>query len=360
MPYDTRPTEAQMLRQIERLIERALPPGWSSQLEREPRGQGRWRPDAFLRILAPDGEDAQFIVETKRSQNPTSLLGALDQLQNYIKSSKGGRAAPLIFAPYLSPRSKDLLNELDVSYLDTTGNLRLVARRPGLFVYTAGATKDPWPDDQPLRSLRGRGAAASVRALLDYRPPYGVRGLAERAGVSSATLSRVIDLLARDALLSRDDKGGVADIDWLGTIRRWSQDYELRRSNGLATYLDPRGLREFGGKLGKTKLRYAMTGSLAAQRYAPIAPARTAALYVEDSGTAADLLRLKAADAGANVLLFEPFDNVVFKRTLIRDNLVTVAPTQLAVDLLTGAGREPSEGEELLTWMKRNEDAWRA
>jgi hypothetical protein len=38
---------------------------------------------------------------------------------------------------------------------------------------------------------------------------------------------------------------------------------------------------------------------------------------------------------------------------------VTVAPTQLVVDLLTGPGREPSEGDELLAWMKRNEDAWR-
>ena len=29
-----------------------------------------------------------------------------------------------------------------------------------------------------------------------------------------------------------------------------------------------------------------------------------------------------------------------------------VTPPQLAVDLLTGPGRDPSEGEELLLWMK--------
>ena len=193
MPNDNRPTtEAQTLRELANLVEHALPPGWSSQVEREPPGKGTWRPDAFLRIASPDGENARFIVETKRTRNPASLLGSLDQLRNYIENSNDQWAEPLIFSPFLSPRSKDLLDEQGVSYLDTTGNVRLMARRPGLFVYTTGATKDPWPDDRPLQSLRGRGAARSVRALVDYRPPYGVRELAGRAGVPAATLSRVI------------------------------------------------------------------------------------------------------------------------------------------------------------------------
>jgi len=65
-------------------------------------------------------------------------------------------------------------------------------------------------------------------------------------------------------------------------------------------------------------------------------------------------------DSGANVLLIEPFDKVVFERTMRFGELVTVAPSQVAVDLLTGPGREPSEGEELLRWMKENVDAWQA
>jgi hypothetical protein len=360
MPNDNRPTtKAQTLSELANLVECALPPGWSSQVENDPRSKGTWRPDAFLRIASPDGENVRFIVETKRAQNPTSLLGALEQLRNYIENSDDQGAEPLIFSPYLSPRSKDLLEERGVSYLDTTGNVRLVAGRPGLFVYTTGATKDPWPDDRPLQSLRGRGAARSVRALVDCRPPYGVRELAGRAGVPPATLSRVIELLGRDALVTRDGKGGVADIDWTGTIRRWSKDYELRRSNRIATFLDPRGVGGIAQKLGETGLRYATTTSLAAQRFAPIAPARVAAFYVDNISEAAKLLQLRPTDAGANVLLIEPFDDVVFERTLVREGLVTVAPTQLAVDLLTGPGREPSEGDELLAWMKRNEDAWR-
>ena len=113
-------------------------------------------------------------------------------------------------------------------------------------------------------------------------------------------------------------------------------------------------------KLKMADWRYAVTSSLAAQSFDPIAPARSAAVYVEDPMARAAELGLRAADAGANVFLVEPYDPVVFERTTIRDGLVTASPSQVAADLLTGPGRQPSEGEELLTWMKRSEDVWRS
>ena len=79
---------------------------------------------------------------------------------------------------------------------------------------------------------------------------------------------------------------------------------------------------------------------------------------VTDISTAADRLGVRAADTGANLWLAEPFDPVVFDRTSDRTGLTCVAPSQLVVDMLTGPGREPSEAEELLDWMKKNQDAW--
>lgn len=351
-------TEAQLLRTTEDFIRRALPDGWKMKLTREP-GRRQSRPDGVLELTSPGGERATFVIEAKRSLTASTLLAALDQLTAYVDASDDA-ALPLLAAGYLSPRSQEVLIGRGVSFADSTGNLRLSATSPGLFISVAGATKDPWPDDQPLRSLKGRGASRAMRALLDFRPPYGVRELASRAEASPATLSRVIDLLERDGVLTKDSRGGVEDLDWAAAIRRWSQDYELRRSNSVSTYLDPRGLSAVAGKLSGVKWRYATTTSLAAQRFAPIAPTRTAVVYVDDALKAADRLKLRPADAGANVLLVEPFDEVVFERTLLRDELVTASPSQVAVDLLTGPGREPSEGEELLDWMKGNEDVWRA
>ncbi|MGI0029335.1 MAG: hypothetical protein ACREAQ_06470, partial [Nitrososphaera sp.] len=187
-----------------------------------------------------------------------------------------------------------------------------------------------------------------------------VRDLATRARVPLGSLSRTLDLLDREGLVTRDSRGGIIDLNWEGTIRRWSQDYDFARSNQVSSYLDPRGLTAITARLSEAKWPYVVTGAFAAQRFAPIAPARQAAVYVEDPALAAERLKLRPADAGANVVLVEPFDPVVFDRSTIRDDLRVVGTSQLAVDLLTGPGREPSEGDELLAWMRGNEDAWRA
>jgi hypothetical protein len=105
---------------------------------------------------------------------------------------------------------------------------------------------------------------------------------------------------------------------------------------------------------------YCITGSLAASRRAPVAPSRLGAIYTGNPGALADSLGLQPADAGANILLLEPYDGVVFERTWSEDGLTFAALSQVAADLLTSPGRGPSEGEALLRWMSEHVEGWRA
>ncbi|MCG2807376.1 MAG: hypothetical protein L6413_03805, partial [Coriobacteriia bacterium] len=59
------------------------------------------------------------------------------------------------------------------------------------------------------------------------------------------------------------------------------------------------------------------------------------------------------------VLLVEPFDAVVFERTVLDEGLRYVAPSQIAADLLTSSGRGPEEAEALIEWMISHEEVWR-
>jgi len=136
-------------------------------------------------------------------------------------------------------------------------------------------------------------------------------------------------------------------------------DYGFSKSNRVQTFLDPRGLSALLNRLRSAPSRYAVTGSLAANDLAPIASPRLAAIYVDDAVEAADRLRLRPAEAGANVILAEPFDPVVYDRTRDVDGIRYAAPSQVAADLLTGPGRNPAEGEEVIRWMRENEDVWR-
>ena len=351
------PTEAQIAADVESVLRDLLPPEWRLDLEREPRLEAGVRPDFVAKLTSPNGDQVVYVGEAKREGTGRQLRTTLDQLRASVAAV--ARARPLFIAPWISQRTRDQLAEEGVSFVDTTGNVRLVADRPGLYITAEGAKKNPWPMDKALRSLRGNGAMRAVRALLDFTPPYGVRQLAGRSEASAPTLSRVIDLLDGEGLVDRDDRGRVLGLDWAGTIHRWAQDYDILGTNASGTYLQPRGLPALTEALRSTKARYALTGSLAAQELAPYAPGRLAMVYVENPREAADALDLRPTDGGANVVLLEPYDAVVFARTVERSGLRIVNPSQLAIDLLTGPGRAPSEGEELLAWMKDNTDAWR-
>jgi len=305
-------------------------------------------------VTAPDGQWTRVFVKTNHVLEPRGVDAALAQFRAF-----DDRAHRIIIAPYLSTRTRQLLKEKQISFIDLTGNIWLSISCPGVFIEAIGATRDPFRTDQPLRTLKGRGTGKAVRALCDFRPPYGVRELAKRVGPSAATLSRVIDFLDREALLKKDEGAVVQEIDWAGTIRRWTQDYGFSKSNRVVTFLDPRGLSDLRLKLSKAQWTYAATGSLAASLVAPIVAPRLAQLYVPDIEEAAGALELKPADAGANVMLAEPFDDVVYDRTSRRDGLFCAALTQVVADLLTSPGRGPAEAEELLQWMKANEGDWR-
>jgi hypothetical protein len=136
-------------------------------------------------------------------------------------------------------------------------------------------------------------------------------------------------------------------------LRRWAEDYSVLKSNDARSFLDPPGLDNFVQRLGESRFRYAVTGSLAAARIAPVAPSRLAIVYVDDPERAAASLNLRPTDAGANVMLFGPFDSVVFDRTWKDDSTTFVTPSQVAVDLLTSPGRAPAEAEAeaILEWL---------
>lgn len=358
MPNDQLPSERLIARHVEQLLVERLPPRWSLETEYAVRARNV-RLDLVAKVVSPSGQKAALAIEVKRTIAPRDVSRTADEIALLACHALPG-ATPIVAVSYLSPRSRELLELLEVGYIDTTGNVLIEVPEPGLFISTSGADRDPWPQDDELQSLRGRGAARAIRAIIDSMPPFGLRKLSAATDTSAATLSRVLELLERDDIVKRERRGPVLSVDWQAAIRRWAQDYDQTTSNTARTYLEPRGASALGTTLTRSGVRYAATGSFAAQRFDPIAPARIATLYVDDAYEAATRLSLREADAGANVVLLEPFDPVVFDRTVTRDGLRCVAPSQLAVDLLTGPGREPPQGERLLRWMQDNKDAWRS
>jgi hypothetical protein len=335
-----------------------LPPPW---LLRREVSKGDPRADAVVEIVAPDGRRATMVIEVKTRLDPKDVDSTIAPLSALRRSTAG---TGVIAAPYLGERTREKIRQGGAGYIDLTGNLLLKIDDPAVYIERQGASKDPWRTERPARSLKGAKAARIVRALVDFVPPLGVRQIAGLAGTDPGYVSRVLEMLGREDLVRRPPRGPVEEVEWAALLRRWTQDYSLLESNRPFWFLDPRGVESFMEKLqtaagADTGPRYALTGSLAARTVAPVAPARMGVCFVDDAVRLADQLGLTPVDTGANVLLIEPADSVVYERGREMDGLCCVALSQAVADLLTGPGRNPTEGEALLQWMQANSEAWR-
>lgn len=341
------------------VLEQRLPPGWVGEAVPEPASKGgRFRPDFLFKLKGPGGKTAKLVVECKTRIEPMDVPALKERLDAYVRAF-GSKTTPLVFAPFLSRSTQRKLREAGIPYADKTGNIRIMVSQPGLYIETQGAERNPDRKDRPARSLKGAKAGRIVRTLCDGPPPFSVRKAAEAVGINPGYVSRVMTFLESEALIEREKRGPITVVHWRRLIERWAEDYSFLGSNRVVSYLEPGDIVALPKKLAAAGKFCAVTGSAAAATVAPVAPTRLVAAYVESPEAAAVDLGLRPAESGANVLLAEPYDPVVFERTRKREGVPYAALSQAAVDLLTGPGRGPSEGQALLDWMQTHESDWR-
>ncbi|MBI2569881.1 MAG: hypothetical protein HYV63_22990 [Candidatus Schekmanbacteria bacterium] len=325
---------------VTRVVQERLPPGWVVE-----RVEATSRPPR-LRITSKEGRSGEMPVSALSRPDPRSA--------RQIPAER----PLLVAAPYFSRRVREVLEAEGASFVDQTGNVRIVVDEPGLYIVTSGADANPWPEERRL-SLRGAKAGRVVCALARFTQPIGVRELAAAADTDPGYVSRLLGMLDREALLDRTSRGRVERVDWRKLLLRWSEEAPLESRTDASTWFAPRGLKSLWEGLRAADFRYAATGSAVAAAIAPAAPTRLASVYVEDSAGAAHTLGLRAAEAGANVVLLQPEDEAVFEGVDERDGLRCAALPVVAADLLSGPGRSPAEAEALMDWMAAHERMWR-
>jgi hypothetical protein len=354
------PSEAEILAAAIAQLRDRLPSTWDLDtiaLSHEGGDQGA---DAILRLRDPDGQEATLIVEIKNQVRGAADIARIRQQLDRVTARYPGSRGVLV-TRYLSPAARSHLDEYGLLYLDLTGNLSVDAERPALFLRDRGADRDPWRGPgRPPAALKGEPAARVVRALADIRGPWRIRELIKVSRATTGSVYRVVDFLESEALVTRDTDSLVSVTDRAALLRRWSQDYQFLHTNKVTRWIAPRGLPALLDSMRKTGMDgYALTGSIAAGAWAPHAPARSAMIYATEPKKAATTWDLRPSEGGVNVLIARPTYPVVLERTReALDGLCVAAPSQVAVDMLTGPGRAPAEAEELLTWMGHDDSSW--
>jgi hypothetical protein len=340
----------------------SLPRGWAAERSTlNVIGTNGSEPSTIDPVITVKGSNstATFVVEAKLSVSPRDVERLMAGLSRTLRAF--ANVAVMVVAPWLSARTQELLRKEEINYIDLTGNAWVRADYPALFIRTVGAARNPEPAAREVARLRGPKAGRLVRALVDVRPPYGVRELAASIGLTAGYVSRLLESLDRDALVDRSRKGEVVAIDYPALLRRWIDTYDVLKTNEALRFVAPELPRKslMGLRWFPSPGRVAVTGSFAAGRVAPVAAPALLLAYATDIAATADALNLLPADEGANVILLRPFDETVWSRLDRDDGISYVAPSQAAADCLTGTGRMPAEGTALLAWMVKNEESWR-
>lgn len=314
---------------------------------------------------APDGARARIFVEAKTRLEPRQVPRIAQQLSRLRQQPFDGEQAGLVLTDHVSARTRELLTDARLGWFDLTGNVHLRLSRPAMLIDREGAIRTPYTraEDRRQRSLRGGASARVVRALLDGTPPFGVRALAEHAKVGVATSARVLELLARDEVITRAPEGTVTRVGKRTLVRQWTQDYGLTKSNTVTAVLAPRGLDRTLRDLAAYDRRYALTAGAAARVHLPettasVAPLSLLVTFVADLVAAEADLGLRPVERGANVLLVEPFDDVVYVNSSVHDGRRYVSASQTVADLLTAPGRGPEEARQMLDHLATLDEGW--
>jgi len=315
--------------------------------------------EAMIEVTTQQQGMLLFLVEARRSLEPREAEQAFS---GSVRRYRALTPYPiLVVAPWISARTRELLTQERINYLDLTGNARIEVVNPALFLSHQGADRDPNPASRKAR-VRGPRSGRLVRFLVDISPPYTVGEIASATRLTAGYISRLLDSLDDEALIGRGRRGQVISTDVQALLRRWTETYDVFKSNRFSSFVAPRGPADLLERIGSSVLseQTVVTGSFAAVRLAPVAAPALLVTYASEPDEIVQAFGLLPADRGANVVLLRPFDEVVWERTKLDGGVRYAAPSQVAADCLTGDGRMPTEGEALVDWMTQNESAWRA
>ena len=316
--------------------------------------------EAVWELRAQNSGYGQVLVMAKNPFAPRDAERILAGLTPAVRQLMGHQPTILVVAPWLSPRSREVLHEKGFCYLDLTGNVFFRAERPAIFVQVQGSERDPNPPKTRQVGVQGPKARRLVRLLVDYLPPLRLTDLAAAGGLNPGYVSRLLDALNDQALVERGRRGLVEQVAWRPLLEVVASSYALMKGNPGRTFVAPGGAAAMLRRLGEGGAPdVVVTGSFAAAAVEPVAAPSQLVLSAADPEAVRQFGALLPTDRGADVMVLRPTDPTPLDRARLVDGVRHVALSQLVLDCLNGPGRLPQEGRAVLDWMTRHESAWR-
>ena len=308
------------------------------------------------------GKSCKFVFDCKTQNTPMSLLRATDALK---RQSKKCNLNLLVFAPYLSDKSLQLLESEGVSGIDFCGNGIILA--PNFTVWRSG-NPNRFREKRIVANLFNGVSSMIARCFLlqsSFSSQSEIREFAidrfngEKAQKVSAltkgTVSKVMQTLVEEQFVIRSNEGFVL------------RDPQSLLEGLRSSYRKPDGARLEGKmpvsedaaweRLSKSPFRAIATGDSSAAHYRTLSGKDKLTLYVDDLNEAGKCLEIVADSLFPNVELIEEKNDLVYFDARQDGNALWSSPIQTWLELSLAGPRERQAAEALQSVFLKGEGA---
>jgi hypothetical protein len=314
-------------------------------VRRQTRGPGGSRWDLTLDLLKGSSKK-KLIFEVKTIGEPRFALMSMSRLELARKTVPN--SYPVFAASYIAERTRSMLKERNIGYVDLTGNIFL--RFGDLWIERA-STESARRERRGLKSLTSKKATRVLRVLLqDPRRRSTITALAKDCSMSPAAVFWTVKLLEERGYVERGKKKEVILTRPGELLDDWSKGWDIRR-NSWTPYFSfekkPETLMKMIASFAAEKgLEYAFTLAAGASLVAPFVRFNEVWMYIK--GPDEPWIRgldLRPVEEGGNIMLMTPYDESVFWNVRFAGGMKVVDDIQLYVDLYNtgGRGREQAE-----------------
>ena len=305
--------------------------------------------DGALVEATVSGACHTFIVEFKSASSLASVALATSQLKastdNFPKSF-----IPLLAVPFMPLSGREHCREAGVSWLDLSGNARIVA--PGLYVYVEGYRNKFRRSGRPETPFGPSGSRVARWLLTRPEETVRQRALASATGLNEGHVSRIVGKLIDLELVERD-KNGVTVRYPERLLDAWHDEYRFDRHRIIQGHIPVRAgesvVQQVVPLIRQNQVSYAVTGLAAAWQINRFAGFRLSTVYIEEEPSENLLQRIgfRQEPRGSNTWLVVPNDVGVFQGAGDIHGLRCVHPVQVYLDLKGHPERAPEAAEEL-------------
>jgi DNA-binding MarR family transcriptional regulator len=294
--------------------------------------------------------DKIMIVQCKASGQADSVAMAARQARDFANAVSKA-AIPLVVVPYMGEVGQQLCEEAGVSWLDLSGNARIIA--PGLRVRIEGKPNRFKRAGRP-RSLFAPKSARIARWLLMKRDQaFTQRELARVSGLDEGFTSRIVRGLEEQRLVVREADGAVRVANYDTLLDATREAYDFSKHHIVRGHVAARSsddvLRRLAESFHRDKMKYAATGLAGAWLWSGFAGFRLVVLFVSElpDAKARGQMGFHEMERGENVWLVQPNDAGVFDGGEIREGVSCANPVQIYLDLKDHPERSTEAAEEL-------------